>query len=223
MAGSEWHRRLLWRVATENLLFASSTTEGQGGGNVRSSSAALTRDAGRLRFERAATVMSYGAEADAIVTTARRDEDAAASDQALVVLMKDDYVLEQTGGWDTLGMRGTRSFGFSMRAEGSTAQILPAGYDKIHPQTMVLFPISAGAGVWTGIAAAAVSRAQMFVRTAARRAGGQMPPGAADCTRAAASLRALRGIVAAGLTGYASVEHDPQALSSSMRRPASTC
>ena len=39
-------------------------------------------------------------------------------------------------------------------------------------------------GVWAGIAAGAVERARAFVRNAARRAGGQLPPGAAHLTRA---------------------------------------
>ena len=161
--GSEWHCAMLRRVAMENLLLASSTTEGGGGGNVRSSSAPLVREGNRLAFARAATVMSYGGEADGIVTTARRDADAAASDQALVVFLKDDYRLTPTGGWDTLGMRGTCSAGFSLAAEAGEAQILPVGYDKIHPQTMVPVSHLAWASTWTGIAAAAVSRAQMFV------------------------------------------------------------
>jgi acyl-CoA dehydrogenase len=38
----DWHEGLLRRVAAEQLLFASSTTEGRGGGNVRSSAAPLT-------------------------------------------------------------------------------------------------------------------------------------------------------------------------------------
>ena len=211
---SEWYRRLLWRVATENLLLASSTTEGQNGGNVRSSTAALCRDGDRLTFERAATVMSYGAQADGIVTTARRDADAAASDQALVVFLKEDYSLEATGGWDTLGMRGTRSLGFTLKAQARPEQIVPVGYDKIHPHTMVPVSHLTWASVWTGIAAAAVSRAQMFVRTAARRANGQMPPGAADCTTAAASLRALRAIVAADLTRYEQIQDDERTLAS---------
>ena len=212
--GSEWHRRLLWRVATESLLLASSTTEGRNGGNVRSSAAALLGAGDLLTLERAATVMSYGAQADGIVTTARRDADASASDQALVVFLKEDYTLEPTGGWDTLGMRGTRSLGFSLKARARPEQIVPVGYEKIHPLTMVPVSHLTWAGVWTGIAAAAVSRAQMFVRTAARRAGGQMPPGATECTAAAASLRALRAIVAANLARFEQIQHDERILAS---------
>lgn len=212
-AGSSvWHRDFLARVAKENLLLASSTTEGSGGGNVRSSVAPLVREGGRLAFARAATVMSYGAEADGIVTTARRDADASATDQALVVFLKDDYKLTPTGGWDTLGMRGTSSAGFALAAEASEAQILPVGYDKIHPQTMVPISHLSWAATWTGIAAAAVSRAQGFVRTAARRANGVMPPGAQRCTEAVAELHSLRGVVAAMITRYEAIKDDTRAL-----------
>src|SRR6202142_1130324 len=38
-AGSNWHETLMRRVAAEQLLLASSTTEGQNGGNIRSNSA----------------------------------------------------------------------------------------------------------------------------------------------------------------------------------------
>src|SRR5262249_45271619 len=67
-----WHERLLHRLGQEQLLFASSTTEGQNGGNIRSSAAAVEHDAARILLERDATVISYGEHADAIVTTARR-------------------------------------------------------------------------------------------------------------------------------------------------------
>ncbi len=192
-----WHRDLLRRVCDEQLLLASSTTEGNAGGNVRSSDAAIVREGERFRFTRAATVMSYGAECDGIVSTARRSAEAAGSDQVAVVLMKDaGCTLAATGGWDTLGMRGTRSSGFALAAEGDAAQILPLGYDRIHPLTMVPVSHIVWAAVWTGIAAAAVTKAQRFVRTAARRAGGTMPPGAGQATRAAATLTALSRMVA---------------------------
>ena len=56
--------------------------------------------------------------ADGIVTTARRNEAAASSDQVLVAFLKEDYTLERTQSWDTLGMRGTCSAGFILRAQG---------------------------------------------------------------------------------------------------------
>jgi acyl-CoA dehydrogenase len=105
--GSAWHEAFIRRMVRDQLLLASSTTEGAGGGNVRSSEAPIEREGGRIRLDRAASVISYGVEADAVVTTARREADAAASDQVLTVFLRSDYTLERTLSWDTLGMRGT--------------------------------------------------------------------------------------------------------------------
>src|SRR5262249_45566729 len=124
-AGSSWHEALMRRVASEQLLLASSTTEGQGGGNIRSSAAAIERTASSISLVRSATVISYGAEADGIVTLARRTSDAAASDQVLLALTKDNYTLARTLEWETLGMRGTCSAGFELRATASAEQIFP--------------------------------------------------------------------------------------------------
>ena len=118
---------------------ASSTTEGQAGGNVRSSEAAVEHDGEQVTLERKATVISYAVEADGVVTTARRAADAAGSDQVLLVLLKSDYTLERLQVWDTLGMRGTHSEGFTLRARAAADQIMPEPYERIHAQTMVPF------------------------------------------------------------------------------------
>src|ERR1700692_3660251 len=76
--------RILGRIAAEQLLMASSTTEGQGGGNVRSSEAAIAHDGAHVTLERTATVISYAVDADGVVPTARRAKDAAGSDQGLL-------------------------------------------------------------------------------------------------------------------------------------------
>ncbi len=177
---SAWHQLLLRRLCNEQLLLASSTTEGQGGGDVRNSSAPIVRNGSRIDLERQATVISYGQAADAIVTTARRSADAASSDQVLVAFLKADYTLEPLVGWDAFGMRGTCSEGFRLVASGSSEQILPVAYDKIHAQTMMPVAHLCWSGAWTGIATAAVDRARAFVRQAAQRAGGD----AAACRRA---------------------------------------
>ena len=181
-AGSSWHEALMRRVASEQLLLASSTTEGQNGGNIRSSAAAVEQGDSEITLIRNATVISYGAEADGIVTIARRANDAAASDQVLLALTKDHYTLERGQGWETLGMRGTCSAGFELKIKGPAEKILPEAYEKIHAQTMTPFAHLTWSSVWAGIAAASVERAQRFIRKAARGAGGQMPPGAAHFT-----------------------------------------
>jgi acyl-CoA dehydrogenase len=210
--GSVWHETLMRRVASEQLLLASSTTEGQNGGNVRSSSAAVERTGSEISLVRNATVISYGAQADGVITIARRAGDAAASDQVLVAFTKDNYTLERSLEWETLGMRGTCSAGFELKATGSADQIFPEGYDKIHAQTMTPVAHLCWASVWAGIAAASVERAQLFVRKAARGAGGQMPPGAAHFTAAKMSLTKLRAMITAMLDTYSANEHDERGL-----------
>jgi acyl-CoA dehydrogenase len=205
---SAWHERLLRRLASEQLLLASSTTEGQGGGDVRKSSAPIEQQGDRIALERSAMVISYGEQADGIVTTARRSSEASTSDQVLVVFLKEDYALERLVGWDTLGMRGTCSSGFKLKATGGSEQILPQAYERIHPQTMMPVAHLTWSGAWAGIAAGAVERARLFVRDAARRAGGQLPPGAAHLTRANASLRTLRALIASSLQRFETASSD---------------
>jgi acyl-CoA dehydrogenase len=205
--------RILGRIASEQLLMASSTTEGQAGGNVRSSEAAVEHDGQQVTLERKATVISYAVEADGVVTTARRAADAAGSDQVLLVLLKADYTLERLQVWDTLGMRGTHSEGFTLRARAAAEQIMPEPYDRIHAQTMVPFAHLLWGSVWAGIAAAATGKAQAFIRHAARNANGQMPPGAAHFTQAVSTLRTLRGVLAANLRSYEVIMSDEKAIS----------
>ena len=212
--GSNWHEALMRRVATEQMLLASSTTEGQNGGNIRFSSAAVEHAGSDISLVRNATVISYGAQADGIVSIARRANDAAGSDQVLLAMTRDDYTLEKSLEWETLGMRGTCSAGFELKFNGSSAQIFPESYDKIHAQTMTPVAHLSWSSAWAGIAAASVERAQAFIRKAARGAGGQMPPGAAHFTAAKRSLAKLRAMIAANLDTYTAHEHDERALSS---------
>jgi len=210
---SPWHQLLLRRLCAEQLLLASSTTEGQAGGDLRNSAAAVDGDT-RISLERQATVISYGEAADGIVTTARRSADAASSDQVLVVFLKENYTLERLNGWDAFGMRGTCSAGFKLVASGLREQILPVSYETIHSHTMMPYAHLVWSSAWAGIAAAAVERARAFVRKAMHRAGGTMPPGAAHLTRAAASLRTLRSLIAGAAQRFEAAASDPAMLES---------
>jgi acyl-CoA dehydrogenase len=212
--GSTYHEALMRRVASEQMLLASSTTEGQNGGNIRFSSAAVQRAGTEISLVRNATVISYGAQADGIVTIARRANDAAGSDQVLLAITKDDYTLERSVEWETLGMRGTCSAGFELKFTGLSEQIFPEGYDKIHAQTMTPVAHLCWSSAWAGIAAASVERAQAFIRKAARGAGGQMPPGANHFNAAKMTLAKLRAVITTNLDSYAAHEHDERALSS---------
>ena len=205
---SSWHRRFAQRIHSEQLLLASSTTEGKGGGDLRKSECAVEQDGIAIALTKSATVMSYGAQADAVVTTARRSTDAPASDQVLVAFSKDDYRVEQIAGWDTLGMRGTCSAGFNFEGTGKMDQVLPEPYQRIHAHTGMPVAHLTWSAVWAGVATGAVDRARAFVRSAARGSSGQLPPGAAHLTRATASLRTLRAVITSALERYEAVNND---------------
>jgi acyl-CoA dehydrogenase len=211
--GSPWHQLLLRRLCAEQLLLASSTTEGQAGGDLRNSAAAVDGET-RITLERQATVISYGEAADGIVTTARRSADAASSDQVLVAFLKENYTLERLNGWDAFGMRGTCSAGFKLAASGLREQILPVSYEKIHAHTMMPYAHLVWSSAWAGIAAAAVERARAFVRKAMHRSGGTLPPGAAHLTRAGASLKTLRSLIATSTQRFEAAASDPAMLES---------
>jgi acyl-CoA dehydrogenase len=212
--GNSWLETLMRRVATDQLLLASSTTEGQNGGNIRSSSAAVDQNGGAISLSRDATVISYGAEADGLVTIARRAGDTAASDQVLLALVKDDYSLKRTLGWETLGMRGTCSSGFELKVDCPGDRIFPESHDRIHVQTTTPFAHLCWSSAWAGIAVAAVERAQRFIPMAARGASGQMPPAAAHFIAARRSLAKLRAMITTNIDAFAACEHDERSLAS---------
>lgn len=205
---------VLRRLCAEQLLLASSTTEGQAGGNVRSSEAPVAYEEGSVSLERRATCISYGAAADGIVTTARRNAEAESSDQVLVVFLKDDYTLTPIQSWETLGMRGTCSQGYVLKALGKPGQVLPEPYASIHAHTMVPFAHLLWGSVWAGIASGAALRAQAFVRAAARKSGGALPPGGARLGEVLAGVKALRALLGESLRRYERIMDDPQALDS---------
>jgi acyl-CoA dehydrogenase len=206
---SPWHNRFLRRLAEEQLLLASSTTEGRGGGDLRKSVCAVERTGSRITLTKSATVMSYGAQADAILTTARSSTDAAPANQVLVAFVREDYKLDPIMNWDTLGMRGTCSSGFALNGTGGIDQVLPDPYEKIQSHTMMPVAHLTWASVWCGLAAAAVERARRCIRAAAR-SGDPSPVGIGHLTRATLSLRGLRGTLASALQKFETIDNETE-------------
>jgi acyl-CoA dehydrogenase len=220
--GNPWQLGLQRRIAERQMLLSSSTTEGANGGDIRSSEAAVRVSGGRIALQRDASCISYGLEADGLVTTARRSDAATNSDQVLVAFLREDYSLEPTQSWDTLGMRGTCSTGFIVRAEGEADQVLAEPYERIHNQTMAPYAHIFWSSAWCGVAAGAVRRARAFVRKAARASGGRMPPAAAQLTRARVSLETLRGVIQAGIATFERHAGDPGGLTATEAQLALT-
>jgi acyl-CoA dehydrogenase len=185
-------RAYLRELAQRQYLLASMTSENGTFGEMRTSLCAVHRENGRFTLQKDATTGSYCAQADGILVTARRDPDAAGTDQVLALVKRGDRQLTQTGTWDAMGMRGTCSPGFRLEAAAPEEQILPVPFADIAAQTMVPYSHVLWSSLWWGIAADAVARAAELVRGSARRNPGSMPPNAAALAQVSAETQAMR-------------------------------
>jgi acyl-CoA dehydrogenase len=189
---SPYFQSFLKRLSREQLLIASVTSEVGTFGDTRSSVTAVECKGDRFVLNKDATTISYGQSADALLVTCRRASDAPASDQVLVLVHKDEYQLEPTSSWNTLGMRGTCSPGFMIRSRGSVDQIVPGTFADSSAQTMVPYSHILWAALWQGIAGAAVARAAAQVRGEARKKPGTVPSSATQLAKMDAQLQSVR-------------------------------
>ena len=189
---SEYFRGYLRDVVRHQYLLASMTSEVGTFGDTRSSICAVECRDGRFMLDKDATTGSYCEHADAIVVTCRRDPSAAASDQVLVLVRREDFTLKTTTTWDTLGMRGTCSPGFRLVSSGSQEQIVPGAFADSSALTMVPYSHILWSSLWWGIAADAVARAATFVRGQARQAPGSVPPTAQRLAEVSIQLQAMK-------------------------------
>jgi len=197
---SPFVRRWLAKAAADQLLIASVTSEVGTGGDIRTSIAAVEPDgANRYRLDKHGATISYGAQAHALLATARRGPAADAGDQVLVLLPTSPGTLEPTGRWDTLGMRGTCSPPGRLRATLDADQILREPFADICAQTMVPYSHILWAACWRGIASDAVCRARQYARARAARGGG-VDRRLAD---AASRLQQLQAMVSQTARAYA--------------------
>ncbi|MDB5594360.1 MAG: acyl-CoA dehydrogenase protein [Hyphomicrobiales bacterium] len=211
---SPWHRDFMRRCASEQLLLASATTEGGVGGDLRNSICAVVRDGDVFDLDKDATVISYALYADAILVTSRRAPEAQSSDQVMSVVTREQISLDRTTGWDTLGMRGTCSEGFRLTARAPVAQILPKPFAEIAAQSMLATSHLLWGSLWYGIAAAALTRAQAYVRAEARRKPNVTPTGATRLVQGSALLDSLKSALADGLARYEAAAATQDGLSS---------
>jgi acyl-CoA dehydrogenase len=210
---SDWHRWLLRRIAEQQWLLGSATSEAGTGGNIHASLCSIDTAEDRIALEKHATTISYGARADALLVTARRGADAAPSDQVMIVALRGDCVLECTSPWDALGMRGTASEGFRLRMTADPAQILPVPFAEIASQTMLPVSHLLWSSVWLGIAADAVSRARTYLRREARTGRGALPPSSARLAKAVALMQLMQARLSVALRTYeAASQAGPQPL-----------
>ncbi len=201
-ADAPYFRDYLRKLVPQQRLIASATTEVGTGGDLRSSVCAIEIKGDRFGLVKKAPVISYGAEADDILVTCRRAAAAPASDQVMVLALKDGYRLEAISGWDTLGFRGTCSSGFVLTASGSAEQVLPIPFAEILSQTMHPYSHIVWGSLWLGIATDAVNHARRFVRAEARRNPGIPPTSSLRLAEVDSALQGMRNNISAAVTDY---------------------
>ena len=207
--GSPWFEGYLESLARDQRLLASVTSEIGTGGDIGRSIAAVTPvDDDCVSFEKGAPTVSYGLQADDFLTTLRRSPDAEPGDQVLVLSRRDQTTLEQSGTWDPLGMRGTCSPGFTVRAEFPREQILAAPFSTIAPESMVPVTHVLWSHLWLGIATDAFDRARAFVRASAKGRPEAAQPLAQRLSHLMTELALLRAEVGSGLRDFAEASSD---------------
>jgi len=211
---STFFRDYLADVAQNGRLIASATSEIGVGGDLRRSLCAIEPDGGGIRVRKQAPVVSYGEETDDILLTARRAPDAAPSDQVLLLARRADLQLTRTSDWDALGMRGTRSVGFTIEAACAPDQVIPAPFADVANQTMLPVSHVLWTAIWLGLASDAVARARAFVRAEARKTPGIVPPVAHRLAEAVADLGTMGAVVHGGCDDFTRHQDDPETLSS---------
>ncbi len=207
---ADWWQARLREIASAQRLIASATSEVGVGGDLRSSKCALQQVGELGTLTKQAPVISYGLEADDILATARRTDDAPAGDQQLVLLRRSECTLEQTSRWEALGMRGTCSHGFTLKAQFPLEAVVPEAFARIATDTMVPVSHLLWASVWLGVATDAVRRARTSARDEARRSG--RTGGSTRLAHLVARLHAFRGVVHEELREFSARMHDPDAL-----------
>ncbi|HDX9634235.1 acyl-CoA dehydrogenase family protein [Bacillus cereus group sp. MYBK108-2] len=150
----------LRNIAENEYLIASITSEVGTGGDIGRSIAGLDLEGNYGFLTKKGSVVSYGNYAEAFLATAKKSKDANETNQSLVLLNRDDMEIEQTSEWDTLGMRGTCSPGFTIKAKFSLNHVLNLPYRDISTQTMVPFSHILWSSVWYGIANEAFMKAR---------------------------------------------------------------
>ncbi|MGN6198926.1 acyl-CoA dehydrogenase family protein [Humibacter sp.] len=197
-----WLRGLLSRVVDEQILLANATSErpASDGGS------ALVREGGIIRIDRAALACSYGMNADAIMTHVRRAPDAAPDDRVYLAVPAQEAELEPTSTWNTLGLRGTCSYGLRIRAAVDEGAIFPTPWSEVMNGGFIQARHILAGAAYVGIAEAALREAHRAVRSEARRALGTTPPSANRLAELLLEVEKVRGALAAAVSRFGPLE-----------------
>lgn len=202
---SEWFRNYLTELVKHQYLIASVTSEVGVGGEMRTSRCSVEADGNTFKLTKDATTISYGAQADDLLVSARKNPQGSGNDQVLVLVRKADYTLEKKGVWNSMGMRGTCSPPFLLNSTGVIDQVMAVPFSEMAAQTVVPVSHLLWAHTWTGNVTAAANKAAAFVRGQARANPGTVPPTAVRLAELSSMLQSLRTSIGDCLTEYESL------------------
>jgi len=199
-----WLRELLARVVDEQILLANATSERptpDGGG-------ALLSEDGELRIDRMTLACSYGLDADVIMTHVRRTPESAADDRVYLAVPAAGAELEQTSTWNTLGLRGTCSYGLRIRAVVEEGAIFPVSWPVVTNGGFIQARHILAGAAYVGIAEAALREAHSAVRAEARRSLGTTPPNASRLAEILLEVEKVRGILGSLVVRFEQLESE---------------
>ncbi len=207
---SEALKDLMAEIAAQQLLIANANSEAGIGGDVGRSICAIEPTDDGLRLEKQALAISYGEYADVIAATARANPDSEPTDQVQVYCRRGDLELEQTSSWETLGLRGTCSNGFRLVARVDESLIYPVPFAVIASNGGIQASTILLSAVWVGLSEAAAAKAHAYVREAARRNIGTLPPAASHLAVLAAELQQARSMLASAANMFTVLGHSAE-------------
>lgn len=164
-AADQWHD-VLAEVAARGALVASATTEPGKGGSLLLARAALQLAGDRVHIDRPSPVVSYGEEADYYLVTMRRGPTRPETDVCFVLLSRGSGRV--TGGWEAMGMRGTRSVAMHFDADVRPDRVLAKDFRHVVAATAIPAAHLAWTSAWYGAARGALDRFVAVLRSDAR-------------------------------------------------------
>lgn len=192
-------RRVVDDLVAEQWLIGNANSEVGLGGDVMRSNACLEPEGDGWRFDKQALAASYCQDADLVLSTSRRSPDAADTDQVVALFRRSEFSLEQTSGWDTLGLRGTCSSGLHIQGHVTEDNLFPVPFSVVANAGGGQLRHVLLTGVWTGIAEACMQDAHQTVRVQARRDIGNTPQSAVRLAEMMADVQVARSTLAEAL------------------------
>jgi len=171
-SGQPFFSDYLSEVHKQQRLIASMTSEEGIGGDLRQSNAAIALSDNEFSITKKSPCLSYVMQADDILLTCRVSEEAAHSDQRLVLLKSNQMNKEITRTWDAMGMRGTCSHACVVSGSGRQEQIVNEPFSTIATQSMIPDAHIIWSNIWLGIAIDAFAKAKKVVRKNALKTEG---------------------------------------------------